>query len=92
MVTADFIVGDYRYVMFESALLDRPAYFSSFDHEKKQKDVNIISDFSVTQPFPIVRTSEELIQALEHIESYDYHFIRFEKNTLPTVTVMSARG
>ena len=72
MITADVIVGDYRDAMFESVLLERPAYFTGFDYEKKQTDVNIMRDFSRTQPFPIVRTAEELAQALKHIESYDF--------------------
>ena len=72
MVTADVIIGDYRDVVFESVLLDRPAFFSGFDYEKKQRDTNIMRDFSKTQPFPIIRTAEELAEALEHIESYDF--------------------
>lgn len=72
MVTADVIAGDYRDVMFEAVLLDRPVYFTGFDYETTQLDENFICDLSRTQPFPVVRTAEELAQALRHTESYDY--------------------
>lgn len=69
---ADVIVGDYRDTVFEAVLVDRPIYFTGFDYEKVQRDVNFIRDFSRLMPFPMVRTAEELVEQLRHIEDYDY--------------------
>ena len=73
IVASDVIVGDFRDVLYESVLLEKPIFFTGFDYEiKQQKDVNFIRDLARIDPFPGVRTSEALAEAMKHLDSYDY--------------------
>ncbi len=76
LVTADIIVGDYRDTLFEAVLLEKPIFFTGFDYEKKLKDANVVRDFSEINPFPVVRTAEELAAWITDSKEYDYASLR----------------
>lgn len=71
MVAADVIIGDYRDSLFEAVLLDKPVFFTGYDFERKQRDINFMRDISRILPFPLVRTSEQLAAMLSDLENYD---------------------
>ena len=72
IVTSDVIVGDYRDVLYESVLLEKPIFFTGFDYENKQKDANFLRDLALIDPFPTVRTAESLAEKMSHLDTYDY--------------------
>ena len=72
-LASDIIVSDYRDVMFESTLLDKPLFSFAYDHEKKLRAKNLnINDFSEIDFCPIIKTSYDLINHIKQIDNYDY--------------------
>ena len=73
MLAADVIIGDYRDTFFESALLHKPVFSTAYDARRMQENhPNLLYDLSTMYPFPIVRNAEDLIDKLQHLDSYDY--------------------
>lgn len=73
LVAADVIVGDYRDIFFESALLSKPVYATAADYGYIQEvAVNMAYDLQNVYPFPIVGDSDELAEKLGCLEQYDF--------------------
>ena len=72
IVAADYIVGDYRDVMFECALLNKKVFFTGYDYEKRMMDKNCIYDFGEINPYPVINSEEELADWLLGKKDYDF--------------------
>lgn len=72
LAIADVVVGDYRDIFFESVLTEKTAFSIATDYVKEMKNSNMRYDFSRINPFPIVETTEELIQGIKQSENYDF--------------------
>ncbi len=69
---ADIIVGDYRDVYFEGALLDKPIFSVGSDVIQYCKENPPFEYYEDIQPGPIIADAEELAENLKKIEDYDY--------------------
>lgn len=75
MSAADVLVGDYRGVFFESAMLHKPVYMTVGDFESTIRVGNMTLNANDFQSFifgPIVRNSFDLAEQLQDVENYDY--------------------
>jgi len=78
MVASDVIVGDYRDTFYESALMEKPVYFSTYHYEEVLKNNNIsVGDELERYVFgPVVTTANDLAEQLSKVDSYDYSLMR----------------
>ncbi|MEU6084012.1 CDP-glycerol glycerophosphotransferase family protein [Streptomyces sp. NPDC047108] len=81
-LAADMMITDYSSVMFDYAHLKRPMLFFTYDLEHyRDKLRGFYFDFENDAPGPLIRTSEELIDAIRDIEKvsveYQDRFDRF---------------
>ncbi len=79
MSVCDFIIGDYRDTLFESAILEKPVYFTTGDFETMIKDPNMINAAPHFEGFifgPVVKDAYELSEQLKNIDGYDYENMR----------------
>ena len=64
-LAADILVTDYSSVMFDYAVTGKPMVFYTYDLEHYRDDVRgFYFDLAEVAPGPLVRTSEELIEAI----------------------------
>jgi CDP-glycerol glycerophosphotransferase len=65
MVAADVLVTDYSSVMFDFANTGRPMVFFAYDYDDYvHSERGVYFDLAEKAPGPLVRTGDELIQAL----------------------------
>lgn len=72
---ADIVVGDYRDVFFETAILHKPVYSTAWDYERIIKSPKISQNalkFESLIFCPVVETAEQLAEQLNQIDCYDY--------------------
>ncbi|MBQ7596325.1 MAG: CDP-glycerol glycerophosphotransferase family protein [Clostridia bacterium] len=65
MCAADIVVSDYSSLVFEYSLLKRPMIFFAYDLEDYERSRNYYFGFRNFVPGPIVRTDDELLQAVK---------------------------
>ncbi len=65
MCAADIVVSDYSSLVFEYSLLKRPMIFFAYDLEDYERSRNYYFGFRDFVPGPIVRTDDELLQAVK---------------------------
>ena len=64
-LAADMLVTDYSSVMFDFAVTGKPMVFYTYDLEHYRDDVRgFYFDLAEVAPGPLVRTSEELVEAI----------------------------
>lgn len=67
-MASDILVTDYSSVAMEYSLLKRPILYYMYDLEEYIKERNFYYDYLNRLSGPIIRTEEELINAVEHID------------------------
>lgn len=72
MMVADIIIGDYRDSVFEAPLLNVPVFMSSWDSEYIDKTKNTFCDFDKLAYGVPIKNTDDLIDKIENIGSYDY--------------------
>lgn len=87
-VVTDILITDYSSVMFDYAVLKRPMLFFTYDldeYRNKLRGFNI--DIETEAPGPLLFTSDEVIDAIEHIddtvEQSKERVDAFEKKYIP---------
>ncbi|KRN93710.1 CDP-glycerol glycerophosphotransferase family protein [Pediococcus stilesii] len=70
MLASDMLVTDYSSVMFDYLNVNRPMYFFTYDLEKYLDLRGVYFDFEKEVPGPIVKTSDELLNAIANNETY----------------------
>lgn len=72
-LVSDLLITDYSSVMFDYSLLKRPMLFYCYDLEEYKDNLRgFYFDFLKEAPGPIVKTTEELIQAILNYNSSEY--------------------
>ena len=72
IAAADAVIGDYKDIFFECAVLDKPAFSSANDYEQFMKANTFICDYGRVCPFPIVNSADDLAERLSDLERYDF--------------------
>ena len=74
-MASDIMVTDYSSVSIEYSLLKRPILYYMYDLEEYTKERNFYFNYLDRLSGPIIRTEEELIHAVENIDSImeEYH-------------------
>ncbi len=72
-LVSDLLITDYSSVMFDYSLLKRPMFFYCYDLEEYRNQLrgfyfNLLEE----APGPVVRTTEELLQAIKNYDSQEY--------------------
>ncbi|MHC5261657.1 bifunctional glycosyltransferase/CDP-glycerol:glycerophosphate glycerophosphotransferase [Streptomyces sp. UC4497] len=83
-LAADLLVTDYSSVMFDYAHLERPMLFFTYDLDHYRDTLRgFYFDFEADSPGPLLRTSQELIEAIRDIEkvhiAHQDRFARFQR-------------
>ncbi|MGL4849523.1 MAG: CDP-glycerol glycerophosphotransferase family protein [Clostridium sp.] len=79
LLITDSLITDYSSTIFEFALLERRMFFYADDLEEYIDDRDFYYDFKEFVPGPIVKTTDELINAMKN-EDYDLEKVREFKN------------
>lgn len=83
MACADIIIGDFKGVFFEAALLSKPVYSMAWDYDKDQSSANLLWNYDEINPFPVVKSPEEIAHTIKQSDSYDYAPVKaFAENYL----------
>jgi CDP-glycerol glycerophosphotransferase len=70
LIAADVLVTDYSSLMFDFAVTGRPMVFFTPDLEDYRDQIRGFSiDFEADAPGPLLRTTEEVVEALRDIEA-----------------------
>ena len=71
MVASDILVTDYSSVMFDFANTGRPMVFFAYDYDDYvHSERGVYFELAEKAPGPLVRTGDELIQALASVDSW----------------------
>jgi len=75
LLAADVLVTDYSSTMFDFAITRRPMLFYAYDLEVYRDEVRgFYLDLAAEVPGPLLRTSDELVQALEALPALQAEF------------------
>ncbi len=80
LMAADICITDYSSLIFEYSLLERPLIFFAYDIDDYIDERGFYYPFEQFCPGPIVRTTEELADAVCNAENADMEKIRDFKN------------
>lgn len=69
MLAADVLITDYSSIVFNYPHLDKPLILFVPDADRYSKDRGMYFDLEELSPGPFVRTTTDLIQALEHVSA-----------------------
>ncbi|HET7578174.1 MAG TPA: bifunctional glycosyltransferase family 2 protein/CDP-glycerol:glycerophosphate glycerophosphotransferase [Bacillales bacterium] len=71
-LVSDLLITDYSSVMFDYANLNRPIFFFTYDLEYYRDQLRgFYIDLEKEAPGPLVKTTEELAQAIQDLKQYD---------------------
>lgn len=73
---ADVIIGDYRDVIFESVLTDKPLFLSCADYSKTVYRKRALFPYEEFAKDITAADTEDIIQKIQTIDAYDYSTIR----------------
>lgn len=73
-MAADILITDYSSVSIEYALLRRPILFYMYDLEEYKSERNFYFDYLDHLAGPVIKTEEELIHAVQHIDEIQENF------------------
>ena len=68
LCTADACISDYSSIVFEYSLFNKPMIFFAYDFDDYGDWRGFYYDYDEIAPGPVVKTSEELIDCLLHLE------------------------
>ena len=70
LCVADLCISDYSSLIFEYSLFERPMIFYSYDFEYYMRHRGTYYDYESFVPGKIVRTCDELINAVQCVDSW----------------------
>jgi CDP-glycerol glycerophosphotransferase (TagB/SpsB family) len=76
LCVADICITDYSSVIFEYSLFDKPILFFACDIDDYEVGRGFYYNFYDMAPGPIARTNEELLDAIQNIDQFDYAKLR----------------
>ena len=71
LIVSDICITDYSSIVFEYSLMRRPMLFFAYDMEEYYDERGFYYPYKEFVPGPVVRTTEEIVQQIENIETYD---------------------
>lgn len=71
LMTADICITDYSSIVFEYSLMERPILFFAYDLDDYYDERGFYYPYESFVPGPVVRTTEELADAVEQIDGFD---------------------
>lgn len=71
-IACDAVISDYSTSIFDFALLEKPAFICALDLYDYEKKRGLLTEF-YKFPFPMARSSKELISIIEHFDSSEYN-------------------
>lgn len=71
LMVSDICITDYSSIVFEYSLMRKPMLFFAYDVEEYYDERGFYYPYEDFVPGPIVRNTEELVQQIESLESYD---------------------
>jgi CDP-glycerol glycerophosphotransferase len=75
LLIADVLITDYSSLMFDFALTGRPMLFFTYDLDRvRDKLRGFCFDFEAEAPGPLLRTSDEVIDAARHLDDVTRRF------------------
>ena len=75
LLIADVLITDYSSLMFDFALTGRPMLFFSYDLDRvRDKLRGFCFDFEAEAPGPLLRTSDEVMDAARHLDDVTSRF------------------
>lgn len=78
-LVSDMLITDYSSVFFDYAILNRPMMFFTYDIDSYRDVVRgFYFDFEQKAPGPLLYNTDEVINAIQNIESQDYSVVRKE--------------
>lgn len=80
LLVADICITDYSSVIFEYSLMQRPILFFAYDLEEYNDERGFYYPYESFVPGPVLRTMEELVCYIEHIEQFDTERLKNFKN------------
>lgn len=72
LVVSDLCITDYSSIIFEYSLLHKPIFFFAYDLESYYDERGFYYPYETFVPGPVVKTSEELADAVTQINRFDY--------------------
>lgn len=72
LIVADVCITDYSSIIFEYSLMQRPILFFAYDLEDYYDERGFYYPYEEFVPGPIVRTTEELVQEIKHLNRFDW--------------------
>lgn len=80
LIASDALISDYSSIMFDFNLLKRPIFLYTKDIEQYQ-DLRGLKPWFKQVPFPLCKTNEELLFAINHFDEIQYkqHLEEFSK-------------
>lgn len=94
LFVADYVIADYSTTLFESAILNKPMYFYTYDKDKYIKRRNFYIDYDKEMPGVISKNAKDIIKEIEN-NSYNLNKIKkfkekyVEINGNPTKNIVS---
>lgn len=76
LALADICITDYSSIGFEYAITERPMIFFVYDMDTYLDDRGMYYDFNEISPGPLCKTTEEIVDFIEHIDE------RFDQNKI----------
>lgn len=76
--SADICISDYSSLVFEYSLFDKPMIFYAYDYDDYCDWRGFYYNYDALTPGPIVKTQEELIQAIQNIDT-DYDLTQVKR-------------
>ena len=70
LMVSDICISDYSSLVFEYSLMERPMIFLAYDLEEYYDDRGFYYPYEEMMPGPIVKTTEEVIERLQHLEDW----------------------
>ena len=68
LIVADILITDYSSILYEFSLLKKPMIFYAYDLDEYQAERGLWEDYKQLMPGPVVRTTEEIIHAIQQDE------------------------
>lgn len=68
MTVADICISDYSSLVFEYSLFERPMIFFAYDLDDYIDERGLYYDFDEITPGPILKTNEEIIDYIQHVD------------------------
>ncbi|MBE6765755.1 MAG: CDP-glycerol glycerophosphotransferase family protein [Ruminococcaceae bacterium] len=72
VMSSDIYINDYSSLMYDCSLMNRPQLFYAPDVDDYEDERGMYFDYETSVPSKVLKTTDELIEAIENIDNYDF--------------------